>query len=306
MIEVNPRLSRSSALASKATGYPIAYVATKLAAGRTLTELKNSVTGSTLACFEPALDYVVVKIPRWDLSRFSLAAPELGSGMKSVGEVLAIGRGFEEALQKALRMLDIGCPGLVDAATFAEVPPAWAEPTSERILLIARALAADVPPAEIVRRTHIHPLVRGRHPQRRRGRAAAARARRAAAHRRGAARGQGSRLLRRADRRVHRVRTRRAVRAARAGLRSPSAREADRHARGRIPRVDELSLPDLAGVGRRRRDERAGGPARPDPRRGRRTGSAARSSSTGAASRPRARSGAAGAAPSSSTAIPRR
>jgi carbamoyl-phosphate synthase large subunit len=157
VIEVNPRLSRSSALASKATGYPIAYMATKLAAGRALTALKNSVTGSTLACFEPALDYVVVKIPRWDLARFALVAPEIGSGMKSVGEVMAIGRGFEEALQKALRMLDARCTGLIDGAAAAPLPATWAEPTPDRILHLARALEAGVPPSEIERRTHIHP-----------------------------------------------------------------------------------------------------------------------------------------------------
>ena len=113
VIEVNARLSRSSALASKATGYPLAYVAAKLALGYSLTELQNSVTGTTTACFEPALDYVVVKIPRWDLKKFRDVSNYLGSGMKSVGEVMAIGRTFEEALQKAVRMLDIGHDGIV-------------------------------------------------------------------------------------------------------------------------------------------------------------------------------------------------
>src|SRR5207248_10861233 len=113
VIEVNARLSRSSALASKATGYPLAYVATKLALGYSLTELQNSVTGTTTACFEPALDYVVVKIPRWDLKKFRDVSNYLGSGMKSVGEVMAIGRTFEEALQKAVRMLAIGHDGIV-------------------------------------------------------------------------------------------------------------------------------------------------------------------------------------------------
>src|SRR2546430_3159725 len=113
VIEVNARLSRSSALASKATGYPLAFIAAKLALGYSLTELPNSITGVTRACFEPALDYVVVKMPRWDLQKFRLVSTRLGSGMKSVGEVMAIGRSFEEALQKALRMLDIGAYGLV-------------------------------------------------------------------------------------------------------------------------------------------------------------------------------------------------
>ena len=108
MIEVNARLSRSSALASKATGYPLAWVAAKLALGYTLPELPNNVTRTTSACFEPALDYVVVKFPRWDLDKFKRVDPTLGSAMKSVGEVMAIGRGFEEALQKAVRMLGFG------------------------------------------------------------------------------------------------------------------------------------------------------------------------------------------------------
>ena len=113
VIEVNARLSRSSALASKATGYPLAFVAAKLALGYNLTELKNSITKVTTACFEPSLDYVVVKIPRWDLKKFRLADKKIGTQMKSVGEVMAIGRKFEEALQKAIRMLDIGANGLI-------------------------------------------------------------------------------------------------------------------------------------------------------------------------------------------------
>jgi carbamoyl-phosphate synthase large subunit len=106
IIEVNPRLSRSSALASKATGYPLAFVAAKLALGKELPDLTNSVTRSTTACFEPSLDYIVVKIPRWDLNKFDRVSREIGSAMKSVGEVMAIGRTFEESLQKALRMTD--------------------------------------------------------------------------------------------------------------------------------------------------------------------------------------------------------
>src|SRR4029453_10633023 len=113
VIEVNARLSRSSALASKATGYPLALVAAKLALGGSLPELRNSITGATTACFEPALDYVVVKVPRWDLQKFPQVSRRIGSGMKSVGEVMAIGVTFEEALQKALRMLDVGATGLV-------------------------------------------------------------------------------------------------------------------------------------------------------------------------------------------------
>ena len=105
VIEVNARLSRSSALASKATGYPLAFVAAKLALGYSLFELKNSVTKTTSAFFEPALDYVVCKVPRWDLNKFIGVSKEIGSSMKSVGEVMSIGRTFEEAIQKALRMI---------------------------------------------------------------------------------------------------------------------------------------------------------------------------------------------------------
>lgn len=112
VIEVNARLSRSSALASKATGYPIAYISAKLALGKTLPELKNSVTNATTACFEPSLDYVVVKIPRWDFQKFRRVERRIGSQMKSIGEVMGIGRTFEEAFQKGIRMLEIGADGL--------------------------------------------------------------------------------------------------------------------------------------------------------------------------------------------------
>ena len=108
VIEVNARLSRSSALASKATGYPLAFVAAKLILGYGLHEVKNSITQVTQACFEPALDYVVVKVPRWDLRKFQNVSFKLGSGMKSVGEVMGIGRSFEEAVQKLFRMLENG------------------------------------------------------------------------------------------------------------------------------------------------------------------------------------------------------
>ena len=111
VIEVNARLSRSSALASKATGYPLAYVAAKLGLGHNLPELPNSVTKVTCACFEPALDYVAVKIPRWDLNKFRKVSEEISTEMKSVGEVMALGRNFEEALQKGLRMIQIGAYG---------------------------------------------------------------------------------------------------------------------------------------------------------------------------------------------------
>ena len=112
-IEINARLSRSSALASKATGYPLAYMAAKIGLGYTLTELVNSITKTTTACFEPSLDYIVLKIPRWDFRKFEMVNRKLGSSMKSVGEVMAIGRSFEEVIQKAVRMVDNGNNGIV-------------------------------------------------------------------------------------------------------------------------------------------------------------------------------------------------
>ncbi|MCC6016742.1 MAG: carbamoyl-phosphate synthase (glutamine-hydrolyzing) large subunit [Desulfurococcaceae archaeon] len=120
VIETNPRMSRSSALASKATGYPLAYIAAKLALGYRLYEVINKVTGITSACFEPSLDYVVIKIPRWDLDKFEYVVKSIGTEMKSVGEVMAIGRSFQEALQKAIRMLDIGEPGVVGGALYED------------------------------------------------------------------------------------------------------------------------------------------------------------------------------------------
>jgi len=143
VIEVNARLSRSSALASKATGYPLAYIATKLALGYTLPELPNSVTQRTSACFEPALDYLVVKVPRWDLQKFPQVSKKIGSEMKSVGEVMAIGRTFEEAMQKALRMLQVGIHGLVandGRAAESDARAECATPTDQRILQVAQAL----------------------------------------------------------------------------------------------------------------------------------------------------------------------
>ena len=140
VIEVNARLSRSSALASKATGYPLAFVAAKLGLGFSLTEVKNSITLATKACFEPALDYCVVKIPRWDLQKFRHVKREIGSEMKSVGEVMAIGRNFEETLQKAIRMLGTGMNGLVcNEVEFENLDKEIKEPTDERIFAIAQA-----------------------------------------------------------------------------------------------------------------------------------------------------------------------
>ena len=156
VIEVNARLSRSSALASKATGYPLAFVAAKLALGYTLPELKNSVTKTTTACFEPALDYLVLKMPRWDLSKFENATLHIGTEMKSVGEVMAIGRSFEEVLQKAIRMLKVGADGFVPGKN-----PHYLDeiehPTSERVFALASALAAGVSVEKIHKLSGITP-----------------------------------------------------------------------------------------------------------------------------------------------------
>ncbi|MBE0649144.1 MAG: carbamoyl-phosphate synthase (glutamine-hydrolyzing) large subunit [Bacteroidales bacterium] len=144
VIEVNARLSRSSALASKATGYPLAFVAAKLALGYGLHELKNSITKTTTAFFEPALDYIVCKIPRWDLNKFIGVSKEIGSSMKSVGEVMAIGRTFEEAIQKGLRMVGQGMHGFVgnNDLEFPDIETALSEPTDMRIYCIASAFQA--------------------------------------------------------------------------------------------------------------------------------------------------------------------
>ena len=144
VIEVNARLSRSSALASKATGYPLAFVAAKLGLGYGLFDLKNSVTKTTSAFFEPALDYVVCKIPRWDLGKFHGVDKELGSSMKSVGEVMAIGRTFEEAIQKGLRMIGQGMHGFVEnkELVISDIDKALHEPTDKRIFVISKAFRA--------------------------------------------------------------------------------------------------------------------------------------------------------------------
>ena len=146
VIEVNARLSRSSALASKATGYPLAFVAAKLGMGYGLFELKNSVTKTTSAFFEPALDYVVCKIPRWDLSKFRGVDKELGSSMKSVGEVMAIGRNCEESIQKGLRMIGQGMHGFVENKEFEidDIESALKAPTDKRIFVIAKALKRKI------------------------------------------------------------------------------------------------------------------------------------------------------------------
>lgn len=157
IIEVNARLSRSSALASKATGYPLAFVAAKLALGYGLHELPNAITRVTKALFEPALDYCVVKVPRWDLQKFRHVSRKLGSAMKSVGEVMAIGRTFEEAIQKALRMLDVGRHGLVANEYFEsdDLDKDLSEPTEERVFDVVEAIERGYSVDRIHELTHI-------------------------------------------------------------------------------------------------------------------------------------------------------
>lgn len=147
VIELNPRLSRSSALASKATGYPLAYVAAKLILGNALTDIKNQVTQVTQSCFEPALDYIVVKIPRWDLEKFKGVEEKIGSSMKSVGEVMSIGRSFEEAFQKAIRMLGVGSEGITEnnfPKTKKDFEYYLKTPTPKRMYAIAEAIKRGV------------------------------------------------------------------------------------------------------------------------------------------------------------------
>ncbi|HCI03483.1 MAG: carbamoyl-phosphate synthase (glutamine-hydrolyzing) large subunit [Candidatus Peribacteraceae bacterium] len=154
VIEVNARLSRSSALASKATGYPLAFIAAKLALDYTLPELTNAITKVTCADFEPSLDYVAIKIPRWDLQKFRLVSDQVTSEMKSVGEVMALGRTFEEALQKAIRMLNIGAEGLFSSQfEFKDLEEESTRPTPRRIFAIAEALKRGMKPEDIHKRT---------------------------------------------------------------------------------------------------------------------------------------------------------
>ena len=165
IIEMNPRVSRSSALASKATGFPIAKIAAKLAVGYSLDEVVNDITGATPASFEPALDYVVVKAPRFDFAKFPSVAPVLGTSMQSVGEAMAIGRTFPEALQKALRSLETGRAGLnadpaegpLRALDTADVLNRCATPSPDRIFAVAEALRRGVEPALVTELTHIDP-----------------------------------------------------------------------------------------------------------------------------------------------------
>ncbi len=156
VIEVNARLSRSSALASKATGYPLAFIAAKLALGYSLTELQNKITKKTKACFEPALDYCVVKIPRWDLQKFQRVSYRIGTEMKSVGEVMAIGRSFEEAMQKAIRMLNIGMYGLVgNKLQIKKIAHGLEHPTDKRIFDLIEAIKKGYSIERIYKLSHV-------------------------------------------------------------------------------------------------------------------------------------------------------
>jgi len=159
IIEINARLSRSSALASKATGYPLAFMAAKLMLGYCLPELQNTVTRATTACFEPALDYVTVKIPRWDLKKFARVSKKIGSEMKSVGEVMAVGRSFEEALQKAIRMLQVGMYGFVgnENYSFKNLEKELEHPTDERLFGLAEAFKKGWSVEKVASLTRIDP-----------------------------------------------------------------------------------------------------------------------------------------------------
>ncbi|HSX40712.1 MAG TPA: carbamoyl-phosphate synthase large subunit [Candidatus Saccharimonadales bacterium] len=160
VIEVNARLSRSSALASKATGYPLAYVAAKLALEKNLTEIKNKVTGVTQSCFEPSLDYIVVKIPRWDIEKFKNANDQIGTSMKSVGEVMGIGRTFEEAYQKAIRMLDLDLEGATDEKMLtgkSSLTRSLEIPTPKRMFALSHALRENISVEKIYSLTGIDP-----------------------------------------------------------------------------------------------------------------------------------------------------
>jgi carbamoyl-phosphate synthase/aspartate carbamoyltransferase len=155
IIEVNARLSRSSALASKATGYPLAFIAAKLGLGIPLNEIKNSVTKETSACFEPSLDYVVVKMPRWDLKKFTRVSTQLGSSMKSVGEVMSIGRTFEEAIQKAIRSIDFHNLGFNDTPALMSIDDELQTPSDQRLFAIANAMHSGYSVEKIYNMTKI-------------------------------------------------------------------------------------------------------------------------------------------------------
>ena len=251
VIEMNPRVSRSSALASKATGFPIAKVAAKLAVGYTLDEIENDITGgATPASFEPTIDYVVTKIPRFAFEKFPGAEPTLTTSMKSVGEAMAIGRTFAESLQKALRGLETGFTGLDDIAIDGLgggddkniVRAALGMPTPDRLLKVAQAMRLGVDHDEIYAACRIDPWFLA-HPGDRRHRGAGARPR-PAGDGRAAARAEGHGLLRRPARQAHRPRRGGGARAAPRPRRAPGL-QAHRHLRRRVRLAHALHVLDL-------------------------------------------------------------
>ena len=257
---MNPRVSRSSALASKATGFPIAKVAAKLAVGYTLDEIQNDITGATPASFEPTIDYVVTKIPRFTFEKFPETEPLLTTAMKSVGEVMAMGRTFKESLQKALRGLETGLSGLDEI----EVPglagddrpqeamlAALARPTPDRLRLIAQAFREGLGLAEIQGACAYDPWFLAQIQDIVRTEAALA-PRRPAGRRGVPARAQGRRLLRPAAGRAHRRWARTTVRARRVGSGRAAGVQADRHLCRRVRGAHALSLQLLRDRHRRR------------------------------------------------------
>ena len=252
VIEVNARLSRSSALASKATGYPLAYVAAKIALGYTLPEIPNAITRRTTAFFEPALDYLVCKVPRWDLAKFRGASMRIGSEMKSVGEVMAIGRTFPEVIQKALRMLDIGVCGLdPEAFEFEDLEDSLSNATPLRIFAVAQALQRGMTVERIHELTRIDPWFLHCH-RAHRPNAPRAEGEVAALRRDHPARGQGAGLRRPQDRPAHQGPAGQHSRRAQAAGHRP-APGTDRHPRRGVAGGDELPLFQLPCPGDRHR-----------------------------------------------------
>ena len=269
VIEMNPRVSRSSALASKATGFPIAKVAAKLAVGYTLDEIENDITGgATPASFEPTIDYVVTKVPRFAFEKFPGAEPVLTTSMKSVGEAMAIGRTFQESLQKALRSLETGLSGL-DEITIKglgegddknAIRAALGVPTPDRLLIVAQAMRLGITDETIHDACRIDPWflaeIRGIVEME-----AEIRAKGPAGDRRRAAPPQVDGILRRAARAAHRARARRGDAAAPRARRPPGV-QAHRYLRGRVRLADRLHVLDLRAA-LRGRASRRGGALRP-------------------------------------------
>ena len=253
VIEMNPRVSRSSALASKATGFPIAKIAARLAVGYTLDEIDNDITRKTPACFEPTLDYVVVKMPRWAFEKFPMSDRELTTHMKSVGEAMAIGRTFKEAFQKAMRSRELDAPGELPSQP-QDLRKALVDPHGRAL----RARAAGVPQQDGRRRgarAHRHLAVLPQRARRHRG-AREGGARGAAAHARAPAAHEALRVQRQAPRRAHRPRRARGARAAHRARRAAGL-QGRRHLRRRVPGRDPVLLLHLRG-GERGRAGREG------------------------------------------------